>query len=111
MEINPDSIKDFELIDVRGPDEFIGELGHIKGARLMTLGKDLDEYLQREDKHKKILFICRSGARSGKATEQALSLGFSRVYNMEGGMLLWNEKRYPVERNLSWELQASRHLG
>lgn len=91
-------VKDFEVIDVRRPDEFTGELGHIAGARLVTLGVDLDQFLQGHDKQPKILFVCRSGARSGQATQMALSQGFKDVYNMAGGMLRWNELEFKITK-------------
>lgn len=34
-------LKDVILVDVRMPDEYVGELGHIEGTRLMTLGPEL----------------------------------------------------------------------
>lgn len=86
------------LIDVRMPEEFVGELGHISGATLKTLGPELDDYLSSADKNKTIIFICRSGARSGRATTQAMGLGFKSTYNMEGGMLAWNAQALPTER-------------
>lgn len=100
LQVNePEELAGFELIDVRRPDEFCGELGHIKGSKLNTLGEELDAYLNSADQGQKILFICRSGARSANATLQAMSLGFKEVYNMEGGMILWNEKGFSVERD------------
>ena len=93
---HPSDIEGMELIDVRGPDEFTGELGHIKGSVLKTLGPELENYLQIADKKKSILFICRSGARSARATAYALQLGFNEVYNMEGGMLNWNANGFEV---------------
>lgn len=80
----------FKLIDVRGPDEFTGELGHIPGAILQTLGAELESYLNSENKNTPILFICRSGARSAAATRLARQMGFQEVYNMEGGMMYIN---------------------
>lgn len=85
------------LIDVRRPDEFDGELSHISGAKLVTQGPELDSFLSLHDRNDLIVFVCRSGARSGKATLQARSMGFSKCVNLQGGMLLWNEKRLPVE--------------
>ena len=82
----------FHLVDVRRLEEFDGELGHIKGAILKTLGPDLDQYLDEIKKDQDILFICRSGARSATATNLALSKGFKNVFNLEGGMLAWNDK-------------------
>lgn len=87
------------LIDVRGKDEYTGELGHIKGTKLITLGEELDQWRQSQtDKSQKIIFICRSGGRSGKATQDFLDAGFSHVYNMTGGMMNWNAQGFEVVR-------------
>lgn len=91
-------VKDFEVIDVRRSDEFTGELGHISGARLVTLGPELDQFLQGHDKQSKILFVCRSGARSGQAAQMAMSQGFKDVANMAGGMLRWNELGFEITK-------------
>ena len=85
------NINAYKLIDVRGADEYTGELGHIKGAELITMGEDLDNWMETADKNKPIVFICRSGGRSGKTTLQAMMNDFAEVYNMSGGMIQWNE--------------------
>ena len=90
--------KDAVLIDVRRPDEFNGDLGHIEGAQFFTLETDLEGALQRLPKDKTYIFVCRSGGRSGRATEMAVAAGFKSVFNMEGGMLAWNAADYPVSR-------------
>jgi rhodanese-related sulfurtransferase len=95
---DPLLLSEYIMIDVRTEDEFNAELGHIDGAKKVTLGEELDLFLKNLDKNKKILFICRSGARSGKATLQAMELGFNDVFNMDGGMLNWNEKKFPIKR-------------
>ena len=101
-EITPEMFKSYvgimTLIDVRRPDEFDGELSHIPSAKLVTLGPDLDAFLNGHDKDDEIVFVCRSGARSGRATLQSRSMGFLKSVNLQGGMLLWNERKYPVER-------------
>src|SRR3989338_3890595 len=40
--------KKLKLIDVRRADEFNAELGHIPGATRVTLGEELNQYLQQE---------------------------------------------------------------
>lgn len=85
-------------VDVRRPDEYVGELGHIEGATLVTLGEELTAFLEKENKEDEIVFICRSGARSGNATLEALKLGYKKPVNMTGGMLQWNEQKYPVTK-------------
>ncbi|MDW8190497.1 MAG: rhodanese-like domain-containing protein, partial [Pseudobdellovibrionaceae bacterium] len=91
--------KNVMLIDVRRPEEFNNEYGHIEGARLVTLGPELEQFLQTADKEQEIVFICRSGGRSAQATELALSMGFKHAANMAGGMITWNLHQLPVERN------------
>jgi rhodanese-related sulfurtransferase len=91
-------ISGFELIDVRRDDEFTGELGHIKGAKLVTLGPELETFILNMDKNKEVLFICRSGARSANATLFAKQNGHEKVYNMNGGMMLWNQLGLPTEK-------------
>ncbi len=86
------------LIDVRRPDEFNAELGHIAGAELVTLGDDLTKFLATADKNQEIAFICRSGARSGNATLESKKYGFTKTVNMIGGMINWNEKKLPVKK-------------
>ncbi len=84
------------LIDVRQPDEFTGELGHIPGARLLVLN-NLPGEIDSLPKDEPIVFICRSGGRSARATAFALEHGLMNVYNMKGGMLRWNELKLPTE--------------
>lgn len=89
-----------KVIDVRGLDEFNNELGHIPNAQLSTLGHSLEDELKLLDKSKEIIFVCRSGKRSTEAVRIAVSLGFEKPYTMEGGMLKWNELRFPFERDM-----------
>jgi len=96
---DPKSLNEYTLIDVRRTDEFNAELGHISGAKLATLGEELNSYLSQADKNKKILFICRSGMRSANATLAAQALGFKEVYNMQGGMMGWNNNNFPITRD------------
>ena len=88
----------FELIDVRTPEEFNAELGHIDGSKLVTLGPDLLKYLEDLDKNKKVIFVCRSGGRSGQATMVSQQMGFQSTYNMIGGMLEWNRQQLPTAK-------------
>lgn len=99
-EITPEMLRAYNgpltLIDVRRPEEFEGELSHIPGAQLVTLGPELNTYLEQHDKDDEIVFICRSGARSGRATLQSRDMGFLKSVNLQGGMLLWNERKFPT---------------
>lgn len=84
------------IVDVRGPDEFGGELGHVPGAQLMVLDT-IPQRVTELPKDKTLVFVCKSGGRSGRATAFAREQGFANVFNMLGGMLLWNELGLQVE--------------
>lgn len=90
--------KKVRLIDVRRPDEYNAELGHIEGAELITLGPDLTKFLENGDRSEEIVFVCRSGGRSGTATAESIKLGYKFTINMAGGMIRWNEKKLPCEK-------------
>lgn len=84
------------LIDVRQPEEFTGELGHIPGSQLIVLDT-LSEHMNEIPKNKTVVFVCRSGGRSARATAFATGHGYQSVYNLKGGMLLWNELHLKTE--------------
>ncbi|MEH7086873.1 rhodanese-like domain-containing protein [Neobacillus drentensis] len=80
--------KTLNIIDVREVDEVAD--GKIPGATNIPLG--LVEFRMHElDKTKEYIMVCRSGGRSGRATQFLESYGF-KVINMAGGMLAWEGK-------------------
>jgi len=101
LDITPEELlekKDqVELIDVRKEDEYHGELGHIPGAKHLMLDM-LPSRFTEVNTDKTVVFICRSGGRSGRATHFAKENGHSSAYNLKGGMILWNEKNFPIEK-------------
>lgn len=84
------------LIDVRQPDEYHGDLGHIPKSKLIVLDT-LPEHINEIPKDQTVVFVCRSGGRSARATAYALSQGYTNVYNLKGGMVLWNELHQSTE--------------
>jgi glyoxylase-like metal-dependent hydrolase (beta-lactamase superfamily II)/rhodanese-related sulfurtransferase len=89
--------EDVRLIDVREPDELRGELGHIEGAACVPLA-NLAGALQATPRDRPLVFVCRSGGRSGKAALAAAGLGFAQAASMHGGLIAWNQRHYPVTR-------------
>lgn len=73
------------LIDVREADEVAA--GKIPGIVNIPLGL-LEFRINELDKTKDYIIVCRSGARSGLATQFLESYGY-RAKNMVGGMLAW----------------------
>jgi len=84
---------DIQLIDVRQAHEH--EAGRIPGGRLIELGS-LPEHAQTLDPSRPVVFYCRSGARSGMATEVLSEAGFE-AHNMTGGLLAWEAAGLPLE--------------
>ena len=88
------------IVDVREPEEYTGELGHIAGSILIPL-KDLtgraDELSA--NKERQIIVVCRAGVRSTTAAAILTGLGYEHVSNLKGGMLDWNQQQLPVERD------------
>lgn len=80
--------KKLNIIDVREVDEAAG--GKIPGAVNIRLG--LLEFRMHElDKSKEYIMVCRSGARSGQASQFLEYYGFN-VINLTGGMMSWEGK-------------------
>ncbi|GIX26798.1 MAG: hydrolase glyoxylase [Burkholderiales bacterium] len=91
--------QDVLLLDVREPEEYRGELGHVSGSRSIPLKELANRAGELEAlKSRPVVAICRAGVRSTTAAAILTSLGFEQVYNLKGGMLAWNDRGLPVER-------------
>src|SRR6266542_908196 len=82
-----------QVVDVREPQERAE--AHIAGTTHIPLG-DLTAAAESLDRDREIVFYCRTGARSGMATQAFRASGYE-AYNMRGGIELWAERGLPVE--------------
>ncbi len=85
------------LVDVREPSEYAAELGHIESAKFIIL-RTLPENLISIPTDKPVVFVCRSGGRSAQASSFAQAKGLKNTYNMQGGMILWNQLQLPTKK-------------
>lgn len=85
------------IVDVREPDEFNAEFGHIAGAELVPLNT-VGGVARKWNHEEPIVTVCRSGGRSGKAAVELERMGFKRVASMKGGMSVWNHLKLPAVR-------------
>ncbi len=85
------------IVDVRGADEFTGELGHLHGARNISLA-ELPQSIGELDqlKTKAVVLVCRTQMRSAKAASMLKEAGFHNVVVLRGGMVEWTRRGLPV---------------
>jgi len=85
------------VIDVRGPDEFVGPLGHIPNARNVPVAElphrihELGSFSEAP-----VVLVCRTDKRSASAAALLEEAGFRDVVVLRGGMVRWNEAGLPV---------------
>lgn len=90
--------EDIVLLDVRTPEEY-AEV-HLENALLLPVGQLsantlADIGLGEDAKDKEIIIYCRSGARSKQAYDMMNALGYTNIQSVAGGMVHWQEDRYP----------------
>jgi thioredoxin len=84
-----------QIIDVRTPQEF--KAGHIDNAiNIDWLGENFDANAQKLDKTKPVFIYCKTNNRSAKAAEKLKELGFTTIYNMQGGLLRWDAEGFSI---------------
>ncbi len=84
-----------ELLDVRTASEY--EAGYIQNAQNIDfLSGEFERTIPTLDKNKTYYLYCKSGGRSGKATDLLLAAGFEKVYNI-GGFEMLAAAGFPVE--------------
>lgn len=83
------------LLDVRTLGEFNN--GHIKEAgQLNYYASDFKQKLLLLPKNQPIYLYCNTGYRSQRAAEILVENGYKKVYNLEHGIMEWNQKNLPV---------------
>ncbi len=87
------------LLDVREDDEWAA--GHVPGARHIPLGQ-LNARAAEVPQGQDVYVICRSGGRSGRATE-ALAGGGWQAINVAGGMQGWAAAGRPMTTDCGTE--------
>jgi len=86
------------VLDVRTPGEF--QSGHLQNAvNIDYEGLNFEGEVNKLDKTKTYAVYCRSGRRSGLATQVMAKDGFKSVFNLEGGIENWQAAGNPVVNN------------
>jgi rhodanese-related sulfurtransferase len=86
------------VVDVRGPEEFTGSLGHIREALNLPMGElparvhDLVPLAGRP-----IVLVCHTDKRSSRAAALFSRAGFGDVRVLRGCMVRWSQAGLPVD--------------
>ena len=101
--VNVDASKFFELtqsgngiiLDVRTPQEY--SRGHIKDATLIDVSNNqFPSKINLLQKDKPVYVYCLTGSRSRSAASYMVRIGFTKVYNLQSGILDWQRSGFPI---------------
>ena len=83
------------VIDVRGPDEFNGPLGHVPASLNIPL-PDLAVRIGdlEPSRRRRVAIVCRTDKRSAKAAELLMAARFADVAIVRGGMEQWQREGF-----------------
>ncbi len=88
---------DLVVLDVRTPEEFAE--GHLAGAiNINVEGAGFEDAVGDLDEEAPVFVYCRTGRRSANAVKIMQDLGFSELYDLDGGIVDWIRAGLPTER-------------
>lgn len=85
----------YTILDVRTLSEY--ETGYIDQAlHIDYYDASFRESIDALDRDATYVVYCRTGRRSAETVRMMQQMGFSNVYDLEGGISVWSAKGYPV---------------
>ena len=85
------------ILDVRGPDEFTGPLGHIREATNMPLIEFPAHLPALVRENRPVVVVCKTDRRSSMAAQQLREVGLADVSVLRGGMEQWRALGLPAD--------------
>jgi len=86
-----------QVYDLRSKESF--SAGHVSGARHLDPGQidGAGDTLKRL-KERTLLLVCEDGQLATKLTRQLHAGGFTKVFNLRGGLAAWRAEGLPLQR-------------
>lgn len=85
------------VLDVRDKAQFdaghIGEARHVAPGELAASAEQLKKY-----REKPVIVCCDTGMQGGAAARELAKLGFTKVFNLRGGLGAWRQENLPLVR-------------
>jgi len=89
--------KQLQLVDVRTSEEF--RTSHLQDAQnICVTDANFKEKAEALDKNKPVYVYCRKGGRSARAAEILTEMGFTEVYDLQGGLTNWESQGLETEK-------------
>lgn len=90
-------LDNYHLFDIRSQTEF--EISHIEGANFIDYKNFSVKNFPDIPKDEPIILYCSIGYRSERIGEDLQEIGYTRVYNLYGGLINWVNKGLPVYKD------------
>jgi rhodanese-related sulfurtransferase len=81
-------MEDVQLVDVRTPQEH-NEIRIANSQNIDFMSPTFDEDVEKLDKDKPVILYCKVGGRSAKCAKKLKEAGFTKIYDLEGGISKW----------------------
>jgi rhodanese-related sulfurtransferase len=86
-----------QVYDLRSKDSYAA--GHVSGAKHLDPGQiDGAADTLKRLKERTLLLVCEDGQQATKLTRQLHAGGFTKVFNLRGGLAAWRAEGLPLQR-------------
>lgn len=86
-----------QLVDVRTKDEFA--VSHLKDAQnICVTDNDFKQKVAYLDRSKPVYVYCKKGGRSAQASKILKQMGFTKIFDLQGGITNWEQQQLSTQK-------------